>query len=168
MGDLFHERASDYDIAQVFGAMNTASECHTFLVLTKRASRMRRFVVEHEGTLGPRSNVWLGVSVEDAAAAVERLPELAATPAAVRWVSVEPMLGPVSLSAYLPESLDWVVCGAETGHGARHMREDWARLVREQCSAAGVPFFFKRDSNGNRTLDGVMHEAYPVEPCRYG
>jgi protein gp37 len=122
-------------------------------------------------------NVWLGVSVENQEAAADRIPELLVTPAAVRWVSYEPALGPVDWATFLSpmytddggtRRVDWLVCGAETGHGARHMGLDWARMARNAATRAHVPFFFKRDSNGNRTLDGVMHEAYPVEPYRYG
>ena len=101
----------------------------------------------------PLPNVWLGVSVEDQARADERIPDLLATPAAVRFISAEPLLGPVDLkwSLYLdradPEmrtSLDWVICGGESGPGARPMHPDWARSLRDQCAAAGVAFHFKQ------------------------
>jgi protein gp37 len=109
----------------------------------------------------PLPNVWLGVSVEDQKTADERIPLLLQTPAAVRWVSYEPALGPVGLGRLVwfkegfsdPDfqeksmgrsRLDWVVCGGESGPGARPMHPDWARSVRDQCVAAGVPFFFKQ------------------------
>jgi protein gp37 len=125
-------------------------------------------------------NVWLGVSVEDQAAADERIPQLLATPAAVRWISAEPLLGPstcISASARMTRSrwprvgrrsittsvrrIDWVVAGGESGPGARPMHPEWARSLRDQCALAGVPFFFKqwgawtpcRDSGGHVASD---------------
>jgi protein gp37 len=103
----------------------------------------------------PLPNVWLGVSVEDQQWADIRIPALLATPAAVRWISAEPLLGPVDLvqsinqdplAAYhfRPGGLDWVVVGGESGPGARPMHPDWARRLRDQCAAAGVPFLFKQ------------------------
>ncbi|MFO6447832.1 phage Gp37/Gp68 family protein [Erythrobacter sp. NE805] len=100
----------------------------------------------------PLPNVWLGVSVEDQQRADERIPDLLATPAAVRWISAEPLLGPVSIidamwardAKDLTASIDWVVVGGESGAGARPMHPDWARSLRNQCAAAGVPFFFKQ------------------------
>lgn len=102
----------------------------------------------------PLSNVWLGVSAEDQPRADERIPELLATPAAFRFVSIEPMVGPVDLSASWTldlrhmaggtRGLDWVILGGESGPGARPMHPDWARRVRDDCAAAGVPFFFKQ------------------------
>jgi protein gp37 len=100
----------------------------------------------------PLPNVWLGGSVEDQRRADLRIPELLATSAAVRWISAEPLLGPVELNSWpgkawfhrRPEALDWVVVGGESGPGARPMHPDWARSLRDQCVAAGVPFFFKQ------------------------
>lgn len=107
----------------------------------------------------PLPNVWLGVSVEDQAAADERIPLLLQTPAAVRWISAEPLLGPVSIfhpttgdleyssgNDYAPGSIDWVVAGGESGPGARPVHPDWIRSLRDQCASAhdGVPFFFKQ------------------------
>ena len=91
----------------------------------------------------PPKNVWLGVSVEDQRRAVERIPSLLATPAAVRFLSVEPLLGPIDLSPYL-HKLDWVIVGGESGPKARPVHPDWVRSLRDQCQAAGVPFFFKQ------------------------
>lgn len=99
----------------------------------------------------PLPNVWLGVSVEDQTRSDERIPDLLATPAAVRWLSCEPLLGPVDLHDWIVRSqngfgppLDWIVAGGESGPGARPMHPDWARALRDQCAAAGVPFFFKQ------------------------
>jgi protein gp37 len=99
-------------------------------------------------------NVWLGVSVEDQPRADERIPVLLDTPAAVRWVSVEPMLGPVDLNGWVfpvvagGSRVDWVVAGSESGPGARPCDLDWVRGIRDQCSAAGVAFFWK-DAGSN-------------------
>jgi protein gp37 len=187
-GDLFHESVPDEWIDKVFAIMALAPQ-HTFQVLTKRSRRMREYVNRDatkadirnaaEAMFGadhfvwakvlsagfPLPNVWLGVSAEDQARADERIPDLLATPAAVRWLSAEPLLGPVNLDEIAiprpelrasmmwsalrewggaPAKLDWVVVGGESGPGARPMHPDWARSLRDQCAAAGVPFFFKQ------------------------
>ena len=133
----------------------------------------------------PLNNVWLGTSAEDQARVDERIPRLLETPAAVRWVSAEPLLGPIQL--YHLEQLDWVVAGGESGPGARPMAVQWARALRDQCVAAGVPYFFKqwgewaphsatdRDEpdplepvfkvgkrHAGRRLDGVLHDGTPA------
>ena len=133
----------------------------------------------------PLPNVWLGVTVEDQERADQRIPILLETPAAIRWLSCEPLLGPVDLDATgmdvtgtsglesRPPAVDWVVAGGESGPGARPMHPDWARSLRDQCEAAGVPYLFKQwgehDSTGKRVgkkragrlLDGVQHDGYP-------
>lgn len=91
----------------------------------------------------PLPNFWFGIPAEDQPTADERIPDLLATPAAKRIVSVEPMLGPVDLSPWI-NRLDWVICGGESGPGARPMHPDWARSLRDQCVGAGVPFFMKQ------------------------
>ncbi|MCY1047580.1 phage Gp37/Gp68 family protein [Corallococcus sp. bb12-1] len=192
MSDLFHESLQVKDIARVFAAMALARR-HTFQVLTKRAAVMARTVGSEDfkglvlsiasmeatrrglelepGELRwPLPNVWLGVSVEDQQRADERIPELLRTPAAVRWLSCEPLLGPLELSQYLKPTLHtnrgeqlqhpdpripheggrwawgiaWVVGGGESGPGARPMHPVWARRLRDQCVAAGTCFFFKQ------------------------
>jgi protein gp37 len=100
--------------------------------------------VSPEGAL---PNVWLGVSAEDQKRADERIPVLLETPAATRFVSAEPLLGPIDLLQYLvwdESMMHWIIVGGESGHSARPMHPDWARSLREQCAAAGVPFFFKQ------------------------
>lgn len=151
----------------------------------------RRLQVREDFTvIWPLQNVWLGVSIEDQQTAEERIPILLQIPAAKRFVSAEPLLGEVDLTDLVtidgdwedhrdslfcdvdPEDdsgpggwngacLDWVICGSETGPGKRRMNLNWARSLRDQCAEAGVPFFFKKDSNGNRELDGVLHEEWP-------
>lgn len=183
MSDLFHEDVPDDFIDQVFAVMAIA-ERHVFQVLTKRPERMRDYVatpgragaVSAETGRGPdgdRSwpfvppddlaewwplpNVWLGTSVEDQETADERIPHLLNTPAAVRWLSCEPLLGPLALERLdrhwlgpasqtrgMNDGIDWIVVGGESGPGARPMHPDWARSIRDQCLDAGVPFFFKQ------------------------
>lgn len=184
MSDLFHEAIPDHAIDRVFAVMAMARQ-HTFQVLTKRADRMKRYmhglinepcrVGELVDDMGgnwdsvptPLPNVWLGVSVEDQRRADERVPDLLATPAAVRFVSMEPLLEAVDVRWALSPNrmdiaagflrrghfapgletlrpLDWVIVGGESGPKARPMHPDWARSLRDQCSAAGVPFLFKQ------------------------
>lgn len=164
MSDLFHEGVPDEFIAKVFAVMAMA-KAHTFQVLTKRHGRMRSLLNDHRfwlqvGMAGldrdwwppnhgvsldahALPNVWIGVSVEDQKWADIRIPALLGTPAAVRWLSCEPLLGPVDLFGWR-NGLDWVVGGGESGPKARPMDPAWARLLRDRCVDAGVPFFFKQ------------------------
>lgn len=148
MSDLFHEAVPDEFIWDIFDVMFRTHQ-HTYQILTKRADRMLKFCSSERAFAKPLPNVWLGVSVEDQETADERIPLLLQTPAAVRFVSYEPALGPVDFRltpnpSPLTPSLDWVICGGESGPHARPMHPDWARSVRDQCQAAGVPFFFKQ------------------------
>lgn len=169
MGDLFHEDVPmDWVIENVLPVIDS-NRRHTFMFLTKRPKRMRA-VMEHYyrndceaiGYAVPSENLWLGVTAENQAWADERIPILLQTPAAKRFVSVEPMLGPMGLCALLshcPEhdfpagfcvgpcpsrrEIDWVILGGETGAGARALHPHWAENLRDQCVESGVPFFFK-------------------------
>lgn len=166
MSDLFHDAVPDEFIDEVFAVMARTPQ-HVFQVLTKRPERMRDYLSKAEGMVRdlvkyepaaqamqwPLPNVWIGVSVEDQAAADERIPLLLQTPAAVRWISAEPLLGPMLLdgSGYHVEALagwwrhlDWVVVGGESGPQARPAHPAWVRTLRDQCDAAGVPFLFKQ------------------------
>lgn len=230
MSDLFHSEVLDEVIARVWAVM-AATPQHTYQVLTKRHGRMRSllnspaFRAEVEGRYGwivdtdgmdlvpgpswPLRNAWLGVSVEDQQRAELRIPALLETPAVVRFLSCEPLLGPVDLSQWLtyrcprclrrspwtdglsiaagdhtdefwcqtcgdeanlescdPPDLSWVICGGESGQGARPMHPDWARSLRDQCVTAGVPFFFKQwggqtPKAGGRDLDGREWSEFP-------
>jgi protein gp37 len=183
-GDLFHESVPDEWIDRVFAVMALAPQ-HTFQVLTKRPRRMldwfRRNPYKHilrqvdavrdsrpnligigvsDPNIIPWRQVWIGVSVEDQATADERIPRLLQTPAAVRFVSAEPLLGPVRLpfarigewnslarehgQEHAATALDWIIAGGESGPGARPAHPDWFRSLRDQCRAADVPFFFKQ------------------------
>ena len=144
MGDLFHERVESEFLDRVFAVMREASR-HRFLVLTKRSERMRAHL-EERGE--PAPNVWLGVSAERQDAADLRVPELLRTPAAVRFVSAEPLLGPVSLERWLSGpgrgGVDWAIVGGESGRGARPCDAGWVRSLVGECAAAGVPAFVKQ------------------------
>lgn len=158
MGDLFHMDVEHGRIVSVFSYIEAAPR-HTFMILTKRPVNM----LQHfRGGLSKKfpvlPNLWLGVSVEDQKTADERIPILLQAPAARRFVSVEPMLGPVEIFRggcphpiqtergvlYPPGALSWVICGGESGPGARPMHPDWARSLRDQCKAAEVPYWFKQ------------------------
>lgn len=162
MGDLFHEDVPFEYIKLVFSAMAEARR-HTFMVLTKRPKRALN--LWGAGIPWP-TNIWAGVTAENQKRANERVPVLTEIPTRVQFVSIEPMLGPVELPTGwgVPGvGVDWVICGAETGPGARPMEESWALRLRDQCSEAGVPFFFKRNSDGGRMLDGQIYEQWPKE-----
>lgn len=165
MSDLFHEEVPTSYVEQVFAAM-AAAHWHTFQVLTKRSERL----VELAESLPWPSNVWMGVSVENQRWTT-RVDDLRRIPAAVKFLSCEPLLGPLELDL---ADIDWVIAGGESGPGARPMRPEWARSLRDQCTAADVPFFFKqwgahdeagvRRSKGRtgRVLDGRTWDAMPV------
>jgi len=194
MTDLFADFVRDEWIDRMFAMMALCRQ-HRFQVLTKRPKRMRAHVQrpefgnEVEIFPWPLPNVWLGISAEDQANADERIPELLATPAAVRFVSLEPLLGPIDLGimrgGLMHPRISWVICGGESGPHARLMRPEWIRLIRDQCAAAGVPFFFKQWGEyeymseftggaitirrvgkraAGRLLDGVEHSAMPGNP----
>ncbi len=162
-GDLFHEAVPDLFILRVWQTM-AAARRHTFQILTKRSRRM--LVLAGSVLFPPLPNVWLGVSVENQEWADIRIPDLLATPSAVRFVSCEPLLGPIDLalvnfnggqfdalrggdvgvSSHVEHwpKLAWVIVGGESGPKARPMHPNWARSLRDQCVEAGVPFFFKQ------------------------
>jgi protein gp37 len=214
MSDLFHEQLSFQFVVEVLQVISKTPQ-HTYQVLTKRPERMLEFFMNcainpYDGKLFPiPKNLWLGVSVEDQKAADERIPYLLQIPASVRFLSMEPLLGRVDLnsnfySGIVPEGLsvnersqwyndhhiNWVIVGGESGPNSRPMHPDWARTIRDQCKAAGVPFFFKqwgaygpnpgilyhqhhytfedgsvvykcsKHQNG-RLLDGFLHDEFP-------
>ena len=185
MSDLFHEAVPDEFIADVFRAMAWAHQ-HSFQVLTKRPERMLRLLtdIEWEDSVTdnahecrdwpwPLPNVWLGVSVEDQDTADERIPLLLQTPAAVRWISAEPLLeditifsldGPIDVPDGAQSPIHWVVAGGESGPKARPMHLEWARSLRDQCAAAGVPFLFKQW--GEFWPAVLDRKPYELEPWR--
>lgn len=199
MGDLFHEDVPDAWIDRVF-AVGALCPHHILQILTKRGERMREYLTSRHTPIRictrlqrldphdapswplfesqwPLANVWLGVSAERQAEADERIPDLLDTPAAVRFLSAEPLLGPVDFDGMwephpnpgmhinMLESLDWVIAGGESGPGARPMHPDWARALRDQCQAAQVPFFFKQ---WGEWLPGENYMLQrPAEPAQW-
>lgn len=199
MSDLFHADVSKEFIARVFATMALTPR-HTFQVLTKRPSRanlvmwdahfpelvreavddiLGDYPVTPRGVYDwPLPNVWLGVSVEDQETAVKRIPELLRLPAAVRFLSCEPLLSPLTFrwAPWAPlrganhldglRALDWIIVGGESGLAARPMDDRWVRTIRDECVEAGVPFFFKQwggrtpKANG-RELDGRTWDEMP-------
>jgi len=167
MSDLFHKDVPDYYLDQVF-AVIAATPQHTYQILTKRAQRLPRYFSTR--TCPP--NAWLGVTVENKRSGLPRIDALRKVKAAIRFLSVEPLLedvGKINL-----RGIDWVIVGGESGHQARPMRAAWARNVKRQCEAAGVAFFFKqwgkfgedgvgrsKGKNG-RELGGVTYDAMPA------
>lgn len=200
--DLFHEKMPDDWIDKVFAVMALAPQ-HTFQVLTKRPERAQDYLVslyagqrrvadsaiEIRGSIAAAivtkdalaagyPNVWLGTSISTQADADAMIPPLLAAPAAVRFVSAEPLLGPVDLGVGLPgeydddltPGLDWVIVGGESGRNARPMHPDWARSIRDQCVAAGVPFHFKQWGEWSPCFleaddNGEPSAAYPMDGC---
>ena len=153
MSDLFHEEIPSSFIQQVFEVMEKATQ-HTFQVLTKRHQRLKALSQQ----LKWPPNVWMGVSVENQHWADERIPALIEVPAAVRFLSIEPLLKPVNVSPFLDE-LEWVIVGGESGPKARPIQPEWVEQIRGDCSAAGVPFFFKQwggrtSKSGGNKLNG--------------
>ncbi len=169
MSDLFHERVPDEFVDEVFATMQQAW-WHQFQVLTKRADRMARYLMSPRRALASldrsHPNVWLGVSVETQhyVPRAERLAELSAS---VRFLSCEPLLGPLDLTRVLgKDTINWVIVGGESGHRARPMEPAWVRGIREQCRDARVPFFFKqwggpRKKEAGRTLDRRTWDQMP-------
>lgn len=161
MSDLFHDRIPTDYIHAVLRTVQRA-HWHVFQVLTKRSDRLRRLAAE----LPWPENLWMGVSVESANY-VQRVRDLQEIPAAVRFLSVEPLLGPIPR---LPlAGIHWVIVGGESGPGARPMRAEWVRSIRDRCVRRGVPFFFKQwggvwKKRTGRELDGCIWEQRPALP----
>ncbi|MEW6058768.1 MAG: phage Gp37/Gp68 family protein, partial [Actinomycetota bacterium] len=207
MSDLFQDAVPDRFIMNVFTVMSAARH-HVFQVLTKRPGRMASLlrsawwednITAMTDDPRPLPNVWLGTSVENQKWAGVRIPRLLETPAAVRFLSCEPLLGPIDLrlatahactdprlaarqerfdardrahlSVTSQQEIGWVIVGGESGPGARAMHPDWARDLRDQCNAAGVPFFFKQWGGrtpraGGRELDGRTWDEMPASEER--
>lgn len=208
MGDLFHESLTNLEVAQVFAVMAKARQ-HTFLVLTKRPGRMKEFLewagsrvcpsealydyieddieINYETDIvpWPLPNVWLGVSVENQETANERIPILLQCDAALKYISAEPLLGPIDIDLAMFGEGDtrasgmnafgftdgfgyeafirYVIVGGESGPGARLMHPDWARSIRDQCKEAGVPFFMKQMSFREAIPEDLFIREFPTE-----
>jgi protein gp37 len=162
MSDLFHKEVPRIFIEQVFDTMEQA-HWHTFQVLTKRSSLMRDFLRRrYRRECGP-SHIWFGVSIEDGGKK-SRIRHLQHAPAGVRFLSIEPLIGAIGRLEL--EGIDWVIVGGESGPGARPMKLDWVREIRDQCEEKDVAFFFKqwgglRPKSGGRELDGREWNNFP-------
>ncbi len=169
MSDLFHKGVPTSFVDAVFDTME-ASDWHVFQLLTKRSSRMRDYLrSRYQGSEAPE-HIWLGVSVEDAKGA-SRIGHLRAAPASVRFLSVEPLIGPVGQVDLT--DIHWVIAGGESGPGARILNIDWARQIRDECERQNVSFFFKqwggiRPKSGGRKLDGREWNDFPNTYCVAG
>ena len=158
MSDLFHESVPLPFVRQVFQTMSQYPQ-HVFQILTKRSRRLK----ESAAALPWPENVWMGVSVENSRV-LSRVKDLLEVPAAVRFLSCEPLIGPLD---ELPlDGIDWVIVGGESGPGARPMRREWAMSVLRQCRTRGVPFFFKqwggaRKKTTGRKLNGRTYDEMP-------
>jgi protein gp37 len=160
MSDLFHEQIPDAYIREVFAAMEEA-DWHTFQILTKRPERL----VELADTVSWPSNVWMGVSIENRRF-VSRADLLREVPAAVRFISAEPLLGP--LEGLDLSGIHWLIAGGESGPRARAVKPGWIRELRDRCQSEKVAFFFKQwggrtPKAGGRLLDGVEYDELPAD-----
>lgn len=163
MSDLFHEDVPDDFIIDVARVMELAS-WHTFQVLTKRSERQRDLLRGRLRFAADLPHIWWGVSVEDQRHGLPRIVHLRSAPAAVRFLSVEPLLEDLGMLDL--EGIHWVIVGGESGAGARPMDQQWVLNIRDQCAAARIPFFFKqwggrRKKEAGRTLAGRTHDQLP-------
>ena len=160
MSDLFHESVPLEFIAQIFDTMQACPQ-HVFQILTKRSQRLADLAPDL--TWSP--NIWIGVSVENQSV-IERIYHLQSVPAKIRFLSCEPLLGPLD---NLPlNNVEWVIVGGESGPGARPMKRDWVLSILEQCRSHKIPFFFKqwggtKKVKTGRTLLGVEYNEFPID-----
>ncbi|MGO3933089.1 DUF5131 family protein [Rhodopseudomonas pseudopalustris] len=162
MSDLFHKEIPTEFVSRVFDTMERA-QWHTFQILTKRSSIMRKFLRTRYGSSRGPKHMWFGVSVEDGSRK-SRIDHLRESPAGVRFLSLEPLIAPVGQLNL--QGIDWVIVGGESGPRARPMDAEWVREIRDQCTASGVAFFFKqwggfRPKSGGRNLDGRKWNQFP-------
>ncbi|MEO2069433.1 MAG: phage Gp37/Gp68 family protein [Desulfurobacteriaceae bacterium] len=160
MSDLFHKDVPEEFIKEIFRVMNDA-RMHTFQVLTKRAERLAEFADKVNWT----SNIWAGVTVESEKY-LYRVEYLRKVPAVVKFISMEPLLSPVSGLRKVIQGIDWVIVGGESGFNARPMKAEWVREIRDICEEFNVPFFFKQWGGVNkkktgRELDGKIYDGMP-------
>ncbi len=164
MSDLFHKKVPFSFIDSVFDTMEEGN-WHTYQILTKRSSLLARYLrYRYDRELAP-PHIWLGVSIEDRKSAI-RLAHLKSAHATVKFISFEPLLGPVGKLDL--SGIDWAIVGGESGPRARPMAEEWALEIRDQCQRDGVAFFFKqwggvRPKSGGRELDGREWSDYPTK-----
>jgi protein gp37 len=163
MSDLFHVNVPD-DYIEAVAKVMVAANWHTYQVLTKRSERLQKLLNSKLSFAASQAHIWWGVSVEDREYGVPRIADLQAADAAVRFLSVEPLLedvGKLNLTG-----INWMIVGGESGPGARPMNKEWVLSLRDQCKAASVPFFFKqwggvRKSVAGRRLNGRTYDQFP-------
>ncbi|MGA7523282.1 MAG: phage Gp37/Gp68 family protein [Acidobacteriaceae bacterium] len=165
MSDLFHDDIPPSFLSRVTTTMLLA-RWHTYQVLTKRSARMRDLLSGSLRQAAGARHIWWGVSVENRKHGFPRIADLQATPAAVRFLSVEPLLE--DLGTIPLDGISWVIVGGESGPGARPMKTEWVMSIQKQCRAAGVPFFFKqwggtRKKQAGRLLEGKTYDEFPVK-----
>ena len=170
MSDLFHKEIPSAFVDRIFSTME-AADWHVYQVLTKRSSLMKKYLEKRYVDRQCPDHIWCGVSVEDAQAK-SRIQHLRDSRATTRFLSLEPLIGPLGVLDL--RNIDWVIVGGESGPGARPMREEWARSIRDQCEAEGVAFFFKQwgqfgpdgvsrgKKRNGRELDGRVYDGMPV------
>jgi protein gp37 len=166
MSDLFHEEVPT-DYIQKVAEVMVAANWHTFQVLTKRSERMRDLLASQLRFAAGFEHIWWGVSAEDRKNGLPRIEHLRQSHAAVRFLSVEPLLedlGVLDLSG-----INWVIVGGESGHGARPMEKEWVVSIQRQCSSNDIAFFFKQwggvqKSKNGRSLDGKTYDEMPIIP----
>jgi protein gp37 len=164
MSDLFHNDVPDDYIVAVAQVMKLAT-WHTFQVLTKRSERLRDLLASKLAFVATDRHIWWGVSVEDRKYGLPRVGHLRAAAAAVRFLSIEPLLE--DLGRFDLGGVAWIIVGGESGPGARPMQPNWVRSIRAECRRAGIPFFFKqwggtRKSLAGRSLDGRTYDEMPA------
>ena len=164
MSDLFHEDVPDEYIEQCVRVMEMA-DWHTYQVLTKRAGRLRDMLHSRLSFASALRHIWWGVSVEDRKYGLPRIDALRYAPAAVRFLSIEPLLE--DLGEFDLQDIHWAIVGGESGAGARPLDPIWVRRIRDKCEREKVPFFFKqwggvRKSEAGRELDGRTYDAMPT------
>ena len=166
MSDLFHEQATDAFISKCFDVMLKANQ-HTYQVLTKRPERMMQFVDEYVEKRGPLPrNIWLGTSVENEAAA-HRIEKLKYVNCAIRFISFEPLIGPIDIGADDLRGISWAIIGGESGRYHRPVDPNWARNLIKSCKEQGVAVFFKQwggeyPTQNGREIDGRTWDEYPT------
>ncbi|WGR99634.1 phage Gp37/Gp68 family protein [Bradyrhizobium sp. ISRA443] len=167
MSDLFHKAVPESFVDRIFDVMEKA-DWHVFQILTKRSSRLQRYINRRYGEAGAPSHIWLGVSIEDGQR-LSRLKHLRATNAPIKFLSLEPLIGRIGHLDL--DGIAWVIAGGESGPKHRPIEPHWVREIRDQCHASGTAFFFKQwggrnPKSGGRQLDGVEWSQYPKLPFK--
>ena len=162
MSDLFHKNIAPDFLDKIFDTMETANQ-HIYQVLTKRSTLMRRYLLTRYPTYDMPKHIWCGVTIENNRYQ-SRLNHLLDSPANVKFLSIEPLLGPIETLNL--SGIHWVIVGGESGPGARPMKSEWVRDIRDTCSVYDVPFFFKqwgglRPKSGGRLFDGREYNEMP-------